>query len=437
MISKYYLLNLVLRYLINESIKETHMKTKTLYIKALFLLIFLPEILLSQQKIDSDSLYKQAKYLFNEGKDTLAKELCANILEYNPNNYDIRVLLANNLMWNKKYSEAKPHLDYVLEKRNNYYDALSSSINWYLWTKDYYGCINQCDSALLHYPNNTIFKLKKATSLRKLNDYDNAQSLVDEILQVDSAHKEALKLDQLIFLDRSKNKVTLSYSYDFYENNMIPPTHLAYLAYSRKLEKGTIIGRINYGNRFNIEGIQIESDAYLKLIKRSYVYLNAGFSEARIFPDYRFGLEWYQSFGKGNEVSLGGRYLVFLPKEVLIYTASYGKYLGNWWFNGRTFVTPKNDKASVSGLITIRRYCSKYNYIGVQVKTGINPDDRANVIDPANNYFLNSTGARLEFNTLFSKRWIATLNLIYENEEWRTDRYRHVFSLDMKFSYLF
>jgi YaiO family outer membrane protein len=413
------------------------MKTITQYISTIIVALMISQLLFSQEKISSDSLYKEAKMLYKDGKDIQAEKICLELIESNPNNFDVRVLLANNYMWDKRFTDAKPHLDYVLAQRNNYYDALSSSINWYLWTKEYALCVSQCDTAISYYPDKVEFKLKKALSLRKLHLLDDAQLIVKQVLENDSNNIEALKLDQLIFLDKSKNKLTVSYRYDNYENNMIPPTHLAYLEYSRKIDRGTIVGRINYGNRFNIDGVQVEADAYLKLIKRSYMYLNAGFSEARIFPDYRFGAEWYQSFGKGNEVSLGGRYLLFLPKKVFIYTASYGKYVGNWWINGRTFVTPKNDNTSVSGLLTIRRYCTKYNYIGLQFKTGVNPDDRANVIDPAKSYFLNSTGIRLEFNTLFKKRWIAALDLIYENEEWRTARYRNVFSLDMKFSYLF
>lgn len=414
------------------------MKTSFTYFAALILVLFMSQSLFSQQtKVNTDSLFKEAQSLLKKGDNTQAEKICLDLLNNNPNNFDARLLLANSYMWKKKFPEARPHVDYLLSIKENNRDALMSNINWYYWSKDYAGSLNQSNKALSHYPKDVEFNLKKAESLKNLEELDQASIVVDSVLVKEPENKEALRLKQALFLLSSKNKLTVSYVIDFYENDSPLPTQLAYIEYARKIKKHTVIGRVNYGNRFSKEGIQLESDAYLKTTKKAYMYLNVGYSPSDIFPDYRAGAEWYQSFGKGNEASLGFRYLNFSPKNIFIYTASYGKYFGPWWLAGRTFVTPKDNDVSVSGLLYVRRYCTKYNYIGLQFKTGVNPDERANIIDPVNNYFLNSTGVRLEYNTLFLTRWIAAFDLIYENQEYWTNKYRNVISFDVKFSYLF
>lgn len=415
------------------------MKTSFTYLAVITLVLFMSQSLFSQQaKVNADSLFKEAQSLLKKGDYTQAQKICVDLLENNPNNFDARLLLANSYMWKKKFPEARPHIDYLLSHKENNKDALTANINWHLWSDDYAGSLNHANNALKHFPNDVDFNLKKAHSLKNLDELNQATIVVDSVLAKEPDNKEALKLKQALFLLSSKNKLTVSYVIDFYENDSPLPTQLAYIEYARKIKKHTVIGRVNYGNRYNKEGIQLESDAYLKTTKKAYMYLNVGYSPSEnIFPDYRAGAEWYQSFGKGNEASLGFRYLNFSPKNIFIYTASYGKYVGAWWFAGRTFVTPKDNDASVSGLLYVRRYCTKYNYIGLQLKTGVNPDERANLIDPSNNYFFNSSGVRLEYNTLFLTRWIAAFDIVYENQEYWTNKYRNVISFDVKFSYLF
>ncbi len=406
------------------------------FIQIVFLLLTQP--LFSQhENVNTDSLLKEAQHLVNTENYTEANKISYKLLALNPDNYDAHILIANSYMREKKFAEAKVHIDYLLNEYGDNKALLATGVNWYYWSEDYLGCVNQCDNALIYYPNDSIFEQIKITCLIKLKNYTYAATMVDSMLLRDANNTMAKKLQQQLFLLSSKNRLTISTIIDFYENNIISPTQLSYIEYARKIKSHTAIARLNYANRFNQDAIQLEIDAYITASEKAYFYYNMGYSRDSVFPHYRLGAEWYQVVGKGNEFSLGTRFLSFYPADVFIYTASYGKYIGSWWVNLRTYLNPVDNMLGTSALFTVRRYCAKHNYIGLQLKSGVNPDQRANVIDPSNNYFLQATGVKLEYNTLFLQRWIAGLNFMLEKQEYFSNKNRNVFSAEFRLSYLF
>ena len=138
----------------------------------------------------------------------------------------------------------------------------------------------------------------------------------------------------------------------------LDPWHAVTAEAARKGRGATVIGRASWARRFGEDGVQIEMDAYPRLSPRFYAYLNAGWSRADIFPEYRLGAELYASTGAGTEASLGIRRLEFAETGVTIYTGSAAVYRGNWYVSARPFITPKNGGTSVSGILLARRYFS-------------------------------------------------------------------------------
>lgn len=136
------------------------------------------------------------------------------------------------------------------------------------------------------------------------------------------------------------------------------PWRVGSLELSAKARPGTLVGRVNHAERFGRGGYQVEADAYPRLARRLYAYLNAGFSDAPVFPGRRYGGELYASLPRAVEASLGARRLEFTQTEVTIYTGSLGKYAGNYYLSARPYVTPREDGTSVSGSVLVRRYFS-------------------------------------------------------------------------------
>jgi YaiO family outer membrane protein len=156
----------------------------------------------------------------------------------------------------------------------------------------------------------------------------------------------------------------------------LDPWHTASAEVSRKDPGATLIARVNWAQRFGENGVQLEMDAYPHVARGTYAYLNAGYSDASVFPVARIGAEIYTSPVRGTEASLGVRHLEFSSARATIFTGSAGLYRGDYYFSVRPFVTPRDDGASYSGSLLARRYFSSpESYATLVVGAGTGPTE--------------------------------------------------------------
>ena len=155
---------------------------------------------------------------------------------------------------------------------------------------------------------------------------------------------------------------------------MFDPTQYYTLKYSVQTKYGSLTGKLNFNRRFGENGLQYEIDAYPKISKGFYAYLNLGVSNSFLFPDLRYGAELFKSLPKRFEVSLGFRTLEYTTSTT-IYTGSIGWYTGNSYWAFRPYFTPGDSGTSKSGTLTYRKYRSDAdNYLGVSVGMGFSPE---------------------------------------------------------------
>ena len=392
----------------------------------------------TSNQYNNDSLYHSAREFAFNGERIKARTICRDILNHNNNYYDALVLIGRTYIWDSQLDSARLVLNEVLSKKPAYYDAIDGLIDVEYKSDHYESCIRQCDIGLIAFANDKNFQIKKSKALIAIPQYDKATYLLKGVLTRDSVNTEAQKLLADISLAQIKNKISVNYTYDYFEKNMIDPWQLAYLQYKRETSFGSLIGRLNWANRFNTKGLQYELDAYPKTSKSSYLYLNLGYSDATIFPHFRSGMEYNRKLPAAFEASLGFRYLAFSSSDVVIYTASLGKYIGNNWLSARTYVTPSNIGTSVSGSLSGRRYFTDQdNYLGLRFSYGTSPDDRKELISSVSVLRVKSESIKIEFNKKFNRVWILNLATIYENEEYYPSRFRYILTGDITISRLF
>lgn len=156
----------------------------------------------------------------------------------------------------------------------------------------------------------------------------------------------------------------------------IDPWSSASISLAHRSAWGSLIGRANLANRFAKSGTQVEVDAYPRTGKSTYLYLNAGYSQSSIFPEWRFGGELFTSLPNAWEASLGFRQLRFGGDPVTLYTGAVGGYFGNYWASVRPFVRFKSSGTSASAEVTVRRYFQDAdNYVGLRASYGSGPTD--------------------------------------------------------------
>jgi YaiO family outer membrane protein len=394
----------------------------------------------------SAQTFEEAKNLAFNGQRAKARAICRTILAKGYDS-DVATLMGRTYAWDKQYDSARVVLLEVLVKSPDNSDVLSALADVEYWNDRYPQALEYCNRILAKDPDNQSVQFQKARILNTADRYDEAALVLEKLLQKNSANSDALRLLEKVRLELIKNKITINYTYDYFDNAAYKkePWQLIYLQYSRKTSLGTVIGRVNYANRFGLNALQLEADAYPKIGENDYLYLNYGFSDMKIFPDHRGGFEWYHSFPRSFEGSIGGRLLHFQgSKGVIIYTGTFGKYFGNYWMSLRPFITPGDNGTSVSTYLLVRRYFSDpQNYIGLRVGVGSSPDERRLLLDGPNLLaHLKSQSIKVDYNHIFSNRWILNTGLAYANEEyWSPSELRiktgNVYSFELGFAYLF
>jgi YaiO family outer membrane protein len=403
------------------------------------------------EKNSSDE-FKRARELAFDGNREEARSICYEILNQNPKFYDARILIGRTFAWDKDFKLGREELQKVLDEDFDNSDAIFAMIDLEKWAGDPNKAIFYCEYGQSIYPNEEAFLVQKAGLLQDIGDENMSLQVLDELLVLNPGNEEGLALMKKYKLSRMIYKAIYQHDYEYFNKPYKRKWHLSSFQLARRNSWGTIIGKLNLGDLIsegesfwsNEVAKQFEVDAYPVVSKNSYAYLNYGYSPDNLFPKHRAGAELYHKLPKAFGVSAGMRFLQFNSdagnKNIYIYTASLEKYYRNYWFSFRTYLTPKNGDVSQSYWLESRRYLrNSKNYIGLELATGVSPDEaRGNFLSP-DVYKYKSKKFRLSYQDRLGKtdRLLYLLKIGYEREEYQVNEKRNVVSFSAKLSYQF
>ncbi|MBB2145426.1 YaiO family outer membrane beta-barrel protein [Pedobacter sp. LMG 31464] len=385
---------------------------------SLFILLFCITGVKAQSADDLFTLARKAA--FDENNYPKAISLSKTALQGSPDYADIRVFLGRLYTWSKKPDSARLAFNEVISKQPAYEDAYVGLGNLEFWNDNSEKALDVVNTGLKNAPTSEPLQLLKAKVLNDLRRWQEADVVVSGVLKNNPTLTEARSLASRIKENSAKNKVSLSYDYIYFDKQFDDPWHLVSVDYGRQTKYGSIIGRVNYANRFNTNGYQFEVDAYPHISNTFYAYVSGGISNtAGVFPKYRAGFSLYANLPLSFEAEAGFRLLHF-SDNTWIYTASVSKYYKSFWFNFRTYLTPSNNSVSQSYALTTRYYFGGVDdYFSLALGTGLSPDDNQN------NVLLNSSTYRLKSNniSLGYRKSIKTFNVLmlkvgYDNQEY-------------------
>ncbi len=421
----------------SEDVFKMMARTINIFV-VLFLVIVSTPALLQAQHLHADSLFAEARQAARNGNRQKARALCEQILKAKPDYHEVRVYLGRLYAWDRQYSVAWEQLSRVLYERPDYREALAAMTDVALWAGRYADGLRIVDQALRYYPNDDDFLIKKARFLIKLENKKEAARQLVYVLERHPSHPEALKWLHVVRSSAPLNKLAMYYVADVFDRGTraYGPWHLVSAELSRRLPLGSVFLRTNYAHRkFGStpkDGFQFEIDAYPKIARGMYFYLNGGYSSSSVFPDFRLGGEFYLSLGKGFEASAGIRYLDFGSSDVTIYTGTLGKYYKRLWFSVRPFITPKNVGTSFSMQVLVRWYFGNADsYITLSTGAGSTPVE---VDTQAELQRLNSQKLGMNWQHLYEGSTIVKLGVSYEYEEFRPGEFgkRYTFTLSLQ-----
>lgn len=329
------------------------------------------------QEVDSvDEAFQEARELAFDGKREEARELAYAILETAPEYHDVRILIARTYSWDGQYRNARRELEIVLDHTPDYKDALMASIDNEIWSGDPEEAVRFANEATRYYPVDVPILLKSANAHHSAQMDREAVRILNRVDEIQPSNSEAIALRRSVRVSNQNFTLAGSYTYDHY-SEVFGPAQKGYIQLSGRTPIGSVIGRLNYGNRFDTIGYQPEIDFYPSIADGWYGYMNIGYTNSSIFPEFRAGAELHKRAPEGFELSFGFRYLQFQNSDVTIYTGTITKYHGNWLFTLRPYVTPSSVGNSRSINLLARRYFSgPENYLTFRGGFGFSPEER-------------------------------------------------------------
>jgi len=376
------------------------------------------------QNIGSDELFTKARSAAFDQKDyPKAISLSKQALAKSPDYADIRIFLGRVYTWNKQPDSARQAFSQVLNKQPDNADASLAFASLEFWEGNSEKALEHVNSGLKHHSDASDLLLLKAKVLNDLKRWPEANIEIEKVIKADPNMTEARTLAARVRENSSKNKIGVNYDFIYFDKQFDDPWHLASVDYSHQTTLGSVIGRINYANRFKNNGVQFEIDTYPRISNTFQAYISGGYSNnVGVFPQYRAGFSLYANLPASFEAEAGFRYLTF-GESTWIYTASVGKYYKSFWFNFRTFLTPSNDEVSQSFALTSRYYYGGADdYFSLRLGTGLSPDDPQNNVLIGNaNYKLRSNNITLGYRRAFKSLNILIVNLGVDNQEYKLD----------------
>jgi YaiO family outer membrane protein len=388
-----------------------------------------------QDSFDPDVLLVEARTLIFDGKYIEGRKIAFRALDKYPSYADILILVGRSYAWEGKNDSASIYLERAIVASPTYADGYSAYLDNLTWVGAYDEGLKVVERAKTNFGTALPPELAYRESRLYYNqeDYDTAYDIADALFNKEFKQEGFLGYIQNLQRLRRTNAVGITYDYDTYYGDISPWNTFSMYGRTRTKLTGSLIARVTQSYRFDGSGTLFELDAYPSLGKNAYAYVNVGGSGASFFPNFRFGTSIYYNLPKAWEIDAGFRYLKF-SEATTIYTASLGKYVGNWWINFRFNVIPQETGAGTSGNIQARYYFkTAEDFFSFQISSGISPDEESR--DPSQ--LLNSYRVGLGYQQLISPRVMIFGYTGYSRNELNTDRFRNNLNISIGAEYRF
>jgi YaiO family outer membrane protein len=385
------------------------------------------------QKVDTDSLLLQAYKSLKSKNYQEALNQAHLGRKISPEYLDFQVLIGRVHQLTNQPDSARVYLNGVLAKNTAYREAFSYLINLELETENYENAEDVINNAIAVHTDNKNFRLKKLQLYQLQEDVDREREYLKEL---SSLYPLDSQIKQRIFWLDSRfdsNRIGVQYGLTNFGRDGIGPWHLGTIQYIGERKWGSLLGRVNYSNRFSngvslIDGIQFEGESYFFTSKNSYANVSASYSEDLVFPKWRLGASYFQTLPMGWEVDLGMRYTYVAQSNIPGGTLGVGKYFGSYWMHLRSYFQLQNQNLYPAFTLTTRYYYNtRFDYVNAILGYGTSPDERILLGDLDQRVELNSYRAGLGYYRQFGKHILAGVQGVYNRQEYIEGKWQNEF----------
>jgi len=386
---------------------------------------------------NTDSVFKIAIKYSQSQHYIPAIQTAKTAIQMDPKRGDILVFIANVYSWQSKNDSALLYIQKAQEINYHQDEFYESWTNILLRSHQYEALFQSLTEAeMQHYSKNDILK-KRLIAYYEMKRYDKGIKLLEDPENRRFIQSEPFNNMYTDFLmKRNTNLISAYYTLDFFGNGLMSQ-HLGSLGYSFKMGANNLGFTANYANRYGLNDVQLESNFYLMLGNKQYMYFNYGYAfNATLFPLHRAGLEYYFAPCLQFEESLGGRYMYYPGSNlsVLIVTGHLGKTIARNWVSIRPFYVyvSKNNTHSLSFVGNYRLFGKNaLEYWGLELGYGNSPDEKYSTSQLIGFNQLKTYRVKVEKNIMMNRVSDFHIGIGYSREEYILNNFRDRYTLEL------
>ncbi|WP_310555493.1 YaiO family outer membrane beta-barrel protein [Flavobacterium sp.] len=406
--------------------------------------IFILNLSLFAQKVDTDSLLIKTHYEINTLKNyPNAIKLAQLGIKKAPNYLDFHLALGRAYYKTQQIDSARHYFNYVIDKNPKYNEAFTNLIQLEINQNRLFEAITAVNKALVHFPDNKEFELLR---LKIVVAEENDEQTIDYLNVLLEKYPDDKNLKQQLVKLKTKsssNRVGISYNNTSFSRDGVGPWHLIGLQYIRERKKLSLIGYLNYAKRLSFDsstsGVQFGIESYFKNNKKSYSMFDIAYSyDDEVFPKLRLAYSYFHSFNKGWEADAGLRYTKTTNFEFYAAVFGVGKYVGNYWFNLKSYLQFFESKSYPSFTATARYYFdTKYDYATAFFGYGTSPDERITLGQFQERFKFSSYRFGMGYHKQIWENYIFGIQGSVNRQEYKLDNFQNEYDVFISMQYKF
>ena len=330
---------------------------------------------------NTDSIYFKALDLYKNQQFETSLDYTNRGLQLAPNYHDIRILRIRNFWALKKFTNAENDIKFLLKNAGEYPGVRQLAERQVNYNKDPEASLLFLQSLEENYGLGTKLKVLKSSLYLKTNNRKEARDLALQLFNEQGLEDDDRYTLQNILKRTIANEIGINYQYISFSDDYTrrDSWHTISPEFQHYFNRTAVIARVNYTDRSFDQGTLYELEAYPVFSDKVYTFINAGFSDGTIFPDFRGSASIFVNFLKNFELEAGGRLLHFTDQDYFTAIAGLTAYKGKFYLNVRTFLGPKRLNKLIQNYQFNLRYYFKDadNYLFGRLGSGISPDERA------------------------------------------------------------
>lgn len=358
-----------------------------------------------------------------------AKLIARQLLEINPQNYDVSVYLARIHAWESNYDTAIVIIHSILKEDPEHPEALALRVDIDYWKSDWDHLLISSEQALSVLPEDTGIRSKYALALMRTGEQKRAWEETNRVLEMNPDDMLARNLQNQMVIGETNKEVFGRYSFDYFQHPYYRRWHMLTVGGILPYSAGKLIPSINAGHHIeNVpfaesSDIQFNLETYWLFSKNNYLLAGYGFSPGNYLPKHRAILDVWQVLPRGFSLVAGLRYF-YWDEHFYFPHLAVEKYAGNYWLALNNYIFFKDYGVSASVYLTARRYMEhKYNYLSATIGYGTAPDE--SIVVKSDLDRLNALSLRIDGSRMAGKKTRFTVSAGYSYEEYLDNTYRH------------